>query len=190
VRQLSETLGEANWVRYNAPTRRVVIDNAEKAVDPGEWVARLEELEERLGLLERGFGASTGRSRHHPAELEPLLLELVELGVELAGGVVGLALQGPESGKRLGIDLAMFLRSVEVVPGLREAIEGLLGNEVAESMLSLALGVDHALLRGLAGPLAALLEHSLRLRAGLSQRRLWEGVEAELCFLPDHHPGH
>jgi hypothetical protein len=58
---------------------------------------------------------------------------------------------------------------------------------VADLILSLADGVDHALLRGLAGPLVALLEHSLRLRARLRQRRQWEGIEAQLSAEAGHH---
>jgi len=179
-----------NWARYNAQARRVVIDGPAAAGDARELVRRLEELEDQLGLLDQELGVPGGPCGEHPADLEPILRGLVELAAELAGGGVGLGLRGTGLAERLGIDLAALLRSVESVPGVRDGLQRVVGSGVAELVLSLADGVDHALLRGLAGPLVALLEHALQLRARLRQRRLWEGIEAELCAEPGDHPDH
>ncbi|MCP9820714.1 cation-transporting P-type ATPase [Synechococcus sp. Cruz-9H2] len=188
VRSLFERQEDVNWARYNAEARRVVIDGPAAASDPQRLVRRLEELEARLGLLDQELGVPGGPCGEHPADLEPILRGLVDLAAQLVGGGVGVALRGTGVGERLGIDLAAVLRSVESVPGLREAIERVLGSGVADLILSLADGVDHALLRGLAGPLVALLEHSLQLRARLRQRRQWEEIEAQLSAEPGDHP--
>lgn len=98
VREMFESRDGVHWARYNAHTRRVVIDREAGTGDPHDWVARLEELEARLGLLDTSLGGPAGSSGHHPADLEPILQELVELALELAGGAVGLVLQGPGGG--------------------------------------------------------------------------------------------
>ncbi|MCP9860884.1 cation-transporting P-type ATPase [Cyanobium sp. Cruz-8D1] len=188
ARCLFESQEGVNWARYNAQAGRVVIDGPAAAGDAREFVRRLQELEDRLGLLDQELGVLGGPCAEHPADLEPILRALVELAAELIGGGVGLGLRGSGLSERLGIDLAALLRSVQSVPGLREGIERVVGSGVAELVLSVADGVDHALLRGLAGPLVALLEHALQLRARLRQRRLWEGIEAQLSAEPGDHP--
>lgn len=188
VRSLFEGRQDINWARYNAGTRRVVIDGPAAAADPRCLARQLEDLEERLGLLERDFAGPEDAARDLPADLEPILRALVELAAELAGAGVGLGLRGTATSERLGIDLAALLRSLESLPGVREAIERVLGSGVADLILSLADGVDHALLRGLVGPLVALFEHALQLRARLRQRRQWGESEPQLSSEAGHHP--
>jgi cation-transporting ATPase I len=188
VRSLFEPQQDGHWARYNAQIRRVVIDSPAAVGKPQAFVRRLEELEERLGLLELSLASPAGTSSTQPGDLEPILREALELAMELAGGGMGMVLQGSGMGTRLGVDLAMLLRSVESVPGLREAIEGTVGAGTAELVLSMANGVDHALLRGVAGPLVALLEHALRLRSRIDHHRLWTDVEADLSGAPNYHP--
>jgi len=188
VRGLFASNPEIDWARYNAPVGRVVINTASSGSDQQDLLRRLEQLEQRLGLHEEPFGAAGGSERDHPADLEPLLREGLELALELVGGGVGLTLLGTSTGQRLGIDLAALLRFIEAAPGLRDSVDRVLGPSAGALLLSLGTGVDHALLRGVAGPLVALLERGLRLRTRLSNRQRWQALEARLSAEPAHHP--
>lgn len=179
---------QLNWARFNAQAGRVVIDRPDPEADLRPLLRRLRELETELNLLERDLATPGGPHGRHPADLEPILREAMELAVELAGGGLGLALHGSDGGQRLGLDLALLLRCVEAVPKLRGSVERLIGADAAELLLTLADGVDHALLRGLAGPLVALLERALTLRTRLRQRHCWQQQEARLSRDPTHHP--
>ncbi|MEB3319879.1 MAG: cation-translocating P-type ATPase [Cyanobium sp.] len=188
VRSLFSNDPEVCWARYNACVGRVVIEGAGLAGDPHTLLQKLQQLEQRLDLLEQPFGSAGAADRDYPADLEPLLLEVLELSVELVGAGLGLVLQGGKPEQRLGLDLAALLRAIEAAPGLRDGLERVLGPTACDLLLSLAAAADNALLRGVAGPLVSLLERGLRLRARLGNRRRRQEIEARLSADPNHHP--
>jgi cation-transporting ATPase I len=186
---IRQTLGEqpgVNWARWNAATRRVVIDGP---ATEGETEGEAAPLLERLAELERRLdGVAAGPTPDHPADVEPILRSIAEIVAELAGTGLGLALQNRPGSRQLGIDLAAALRVLETLPPLRASLDRRLGSGTAELLLRLADSLDYALLRGLAGPLVGLLEEGLRLRARLQHRRRWQQVEAAWNARPQDHP--
>jgi cation-transporting ATPase I len=111
----------------------------------------------------RGRHVWGGHGRVHcdgHAGLEPLLRSQAEIAAQLLGVVIGLAARRPSGAERPGIVLAMLLRTVESVPGLRERLEQALGADTLALILRFGEGVDLALLRGLAGPLVSLIEQA------------------------------
>jgi len=190
---IRQTLGEhpgVNWARWNAATRRVVIDGPAvqgetESGTAGETAALLERLAE---LEHRLDGVAATPTPDHPADLEPILRSIAEIVAELAGTGLGLALQNRPGSRQLGIDLAAALRVLETLPPLRASLDRRLGSGTAELLLRLADSLDYALLRGLAGPLVGLLEEGLRLRARLQHRRRWQQVEAAWNARPQDHP--
>ncbi|MCP9928881.1 HAD-IC family P-type ATPase [Cyanobium sp. CH-040] len=186
---IRQTLGDqpgVNWARWNAATRRVVIDGpATQGESEGETTVLLE----RLAELERQLdGVAATPTPDHPADLEPVLRSIAEIVAELAGTGLGLALQNRPGSRQLGIDLAAALRVLETLPPLRASLDRRLGSGTAELLLRLVDSLDYALLRGLAGPLVGLLEEGLRLRARLQHRRRWQQVEAAWNARPEDHP--
>lgn len=71
-----------NWVRWNAGTRRVVIDGPAVEAEAAALLERLAALEAQLE------GAAAAEERDHPADLEPVLRSLVEMLAELAASLV------------------------------------------------------------------------------------------------------
>jgi len=190
IRQtLSEQPG-VNWARWNAATRRVVIDGPATEGEAGDATGgEAAALLERLAELERQLdGVVAPPTPDHPADLEPILRSIAEIVAELAGTGLGLALQNRPGSRQLGIDLAAALRVLETLPPLRASLDRRLGRGTAELLLRLADSLDYALLRGLAGPLVGLLEEGLRLRARLQHRRRWQQVEAAWNARPQDHP--
>ncbi|MFO8238027.1 MAG: cation-transporting P-type ATPase [Prochlorococcaceae cyanobacterium] len=190
---IRQTLGEqpgVNWARWNAATRRVVIDGpATEGDTQGDTEGAAAALLERLAELERRLdGVAAGPTPDHPADVEPILRSIAEIVAELAGTGLGLALQNRPGSRQLGIDLAAALRVLETLPPLRASLERRLGSGTAELLLRLADSLDYALLRGLAGPLVGLLEEGLRLRARLQHRRRWQQLEAGWNARPQDHP--
>ena len=171
-----------NWVRWNAGTRRVVIDGPAVEAEAAALLERLAALEAQLE------GAAAAEERDHPADLEPVLRSLVEMLAELAGAGLGHALQGRPESRRLGIDLAAALRVLETLPSLRESLDRRVGSGTAELLLRLAGSLDYALLRGVAGPMVGVLEEGLRLRSRLQRRRRWQQLEALWNARPEDHP--
>ncbi|MEX1323784.1 MAG: cation-transporting P-type ATPase [Synechococcaceae cyanobacterium] len=186
---IRRTLGEqpgVNWARWNAATRRVVIDGP---ATEGEAEGAAADLLERLAELERRLdGVAAAPTPDHPADVEPILRSIAEIVAELAGTGLGLALQNRPGSRQLGIDLAAALRVLETLPPLRASLDRRLGSGTTELLLRLADSLDYALLRGLAGPLVGLLEEGLRLRTRLQHRRRWQQVEAGWNARPQDHP--
>jgi cation-transporting ATPase I len=111
----------------------------------------------------RGRHVWGGHGRVHcdgHAGLEPLLRSQAEIGSQLLGVAIGLAIRRPFRAERPGFVLAMLLRTVDCVPGLRQRFEQVLGADSLALILRFGEGVDLALLQGLAGPLVSLIEQA------------------------------
>jgi len=171
-----------DWVRWNAGTRRVVIDGPAVRADAAALIERLAALEAQLD------GVAAGEERDHPGDVEPILRSLVEIVAQLAGTGLGYALQSRPGKRRLGIDLAAALRVLDTLPPLRQSLDRRIGSGTAELLLRLADALDYVLLQGVAGPLVGLLEQGLRLRSRLQRRRRWQQLEPLWNGRPEDHP--
>lgn len=117
----------------------------------------------------------------HPGDPEPLLDELLELGGDVMGAVVG------AFGSRLApvfsapAEAMSALAVFDLFPKLRQGIEDRLGHQRTELVLSLAGAVLGAAAQT---PVSALADASLRaveLPAALARRRVWRNRAIELA---------
>ncbi|MBF6488364.1 HAD-IC family P-type ATPase [Nocardia otitidiscaviarum] len=174
LRSAVGALDGVRWVAVNGILGDVIVDFDPERVN----VARLSET---VAHVEHEY-AMTGRPRDrplHPASFEPIFDELVALGGDLAGAVVGLV-------GRLAPTLSLppesiaAVHAVDLIPGLRTELDSRFGAVRVDAVLSLAGSAVSAASRN---PLSALADAGLRaveLPAALARRHAWERRAAQL----------
>jgi cation-transporting ATPase I len=182
VGALADTDG-IDWWEVHVPTRRLVVAH------PPEGAARvIAEVEAALDRAEAAAGIA-GRpftDDAHPADPEPVVIDLVGIAADVAGtvlGVVGQALR-----LRPPAVETVVAAAVSVTEGqnpVRRVVEDRIGRPVAD----LGLGFANALLSGLTqGPVAPMVDLARRVMLfGELTARLgvWDQREADLFARPD-----
>ncbi len=169
------------WAALQVRPPRIVVVHEELWATTEELVAVVAEVEERLGLSD-GFP----RDRpSHPADVEPLVRLLAELGTDLAsltGAVVGRASSLPPA--TLAVDLSRLSTLVDSTPQLREQVDRRLGAHASD----LVLGVGNAVLQGFAqrmtGQVVDVAHRSLLAGEHRSRQTAWREREEELFAEP------
>lgn len=174
-RELGAVAG-VRWAAVNGVLGDVVVDFDPERVDAAELrrvVARVEDDHGMSGVGRDGV--------MHPGDPEPLLDELLELGGDVMGAVVG------TFGSRLApvfaapAEAMSALAVFDLFPKLRQGIEDRIGRHRTELVLSLAGAVLGAAAQT---PVSALADASLRaveLPAALARRRVWRDRSVELA---------
>ena len=169
------------WAGLQVRPPRVVIAHDELWATTGELVAVVEEVEQRLGLAD-WFPRDRAS---HPADVEPLVRLLTEIGTDLASFAGAVA--GRAAGVRpmtLAVDLSRLASLVDSTPQLREQVDRRLGSHASD----LVLGVGNAVLQGFAqrmtGQLVDVAHRSLLVGEHRSRRRVWRERERELFADP------
>ncbi len=157
-------------VDVNPFLRRAVIEFDPAAGTPDRLVALVERAETECGL----DGVPFRLEPEHPADIEPLVRLVAELGGDAAG--FWLAMLGRLTAVRVlpfEIDLLAVTSVFEGMPTLRQWVEMRLGPQTT----SLYLGMATALAQGLAqnplGPLVDVAHRSLQGVERLERRRAW-----------------
>jgi cation-transporting P-type ATPase I len=168
------------WAEVHGPTHRLVVSCGPE-VRPADLAAVVEGAERDLGLHHRPFL----RHPDHPADVEPLSLDLVGLGADLVGIVLGAAAQvSPVRPPPVEIDLAALLNVADQVLPVRRTIEDRIGVPATDLFVSFT----NAVLQGLTqGPLSPMVDlaHRVQLFRELQARRdAWLAREAELFREP------
>ena len=169
------------WAGLQVRPPRIVVAHDELWATTEELVAVVEEVEERLELT-KWFP----RDRpSHPADVEPLVRLLTEIGTDLAS--FGGAVAGRAAGVRpatLAVDLSRLATLVDSTPQLREQVDRRLGSHASD----LVLGVGNAVLQGFAqrmtGQLVDVVHRSLLVGEHRSRRAVWRDRERELFAEP------
>ncbi|MBX3465383.1 MAG: hypothetical protein KF878_00615 [Planctomycetes bacterium] len=180
-----EALDGIEWARVNAPLGRLVVAYDEaRWPDPLELVRRVEEVEERLGLLDHPFAPDPPE---HPGDVEPFVRGAVTLGADALGLGLGLALRVVRSRPEpIEVDLAALTAALQHLPRARAAVERRLGSAVADLSLGLLAPLTSGLVRGWSGPIVDALARSLHLRELLARRDCWQRLEPTLGADPEH----
>ncbi|MDP8960167.1 MAG: HAD-IC family P-type ATPase, partial [Actinomycetota bacterium] len=165
-----------DWAAVNGVTHRVVVayDPAEVAVE--ELLAVVDEVDETWQETEAELPG-------HPADLAPLLRQLVSFAADAAG--LAIATAGRYSRlPALPAGLTVTVGLLENAPRLRRLFEARLGPATADLALSVLTAVVAGLGQGPLGPAIDLL-HRAGIIAEISARRAsWERREPELCADP------
>ncbi|MFO7960634.1 MAG: cation-transporting P-type ATPase [Nitriliruptoraceae bacterium] len=169
------------WAALQIRPPRVVVTHDELWATTEELVAVVAEVEERLGLSDE-----FPRDRpSHPADAEPLVRLLAQMGTDLAsltGAVAGRA--SGVSPATLAVDLSRLSTLVDSTPQLREQVDRRLGSHASD----LVLGVGNAVLQGFAqrvtGQVVDIAHRSLLTGEHRSRRTAWRDREEELFADP------
>jgi cation-transporting P-type ATPase I len=169
------------WAALQVRPPRIVVAHDELWATTEELVAVVEEVEDRLELAEW-----FPRDRpSHPADVEPLVRLLTQIGTDLAS--FGGAVAGRAAGVRpttLAVDLSRLATLVDSTPQFREQVDRRLGSHASD----LVLGVGNAVLQGFAqrmtGQLVDVAHRSLMVGEHRSRRDVWRHRERELFAEP------
>ncbi|MFP4635816.1 MAG: cation-transporting P-type ATPase, partial [Nitriliruptoraceae bacterium] len=169
------------WAALQVRPPRIVVAHDELWATTEELVAVVEEVEDQLELSEW-----LPRDRpSHPADVEPLVRLLTEIGTDLAS--FGGAAAGRAAGVRpttLAVDLSRLATLVDTTPQLRDQVDRRLGSHASD----LVLGVGNAVLQGFAqrmsGQLVDVAHRSLLVGEHRSRRVVWRDRERELFAEP------
>ncbi|MDP8929995.1 MAG: heavy metal translocating P-type ATPase, partial [Actinomycetota bacterium] len=165
-----------DWAAVNGVTHRVVV-----AYDPAE--VTVEELLAVVDEVDEAWQETEAELPDHPADLAPLLRQLVSLGADAAG--LAIATAGRYSRlPALPAGLTVTVGLLENAPRLRRLFEARLGTATADLALSVLTATVAGLGQGPLGPAIDLL-HRAGILAEISARRAtWERHEPELCADP------
>jgi cation-transporting ATPase I len=160
-----------HWAEVDATLARVAIDFDAGDVDVDDLVDVVQQVEDAHGI---GAHDRPADRPDHPADLDPVLWEAIELGADVLGIGVS-ALAGIVRLPLVPIELASVLPALDAVPPVRELLDRRKGLEAA--MVSAA-----AMLQGFAnGPVALAVDaaHRTSLLAEAALRRAaWERFAA------------
>ncbi|MFO7778743.1 MAG: cation-transporting P-type ATPase [Nitriliruptoraceae bacterium] len=170
-----------SWAALQLRPPRIVVEHDELWATTEELVAVVAEVEDRLGLVE----AFPSDRPSHPADVEPFVRLLMEMGTDLAS--FGGAVAGRASGvspSTLAVDLSRLSTLVDSTPQLRSPLDRRLGSHASD----LVLGVGNAVLQGFAqrmtGQLVDAVHRSLLVGEHRSRRAAWRAREQELFADP------
>jgi cation-transporting ATPase I len=166
------------WVQVHGATHRLVVCGAAADTEVAQVLAR---CERELGVDHRPFRTHP----EHPADWEPLSLDLVGLAADLTGIVLGAAAQATRlRPPPVEIDLAALLNVADQVVPVRRTIERRIGVPATD----LLVGFTNAVLQGITqGPLGPMVDlaHRVQLFNELTARRqAWLERERELFERP------
>lgn len=165
-----------DWAHLHAPTHRLVV-SCEPEVDPSRLAALLGEIEHDLGLDHRPFLTHP----EHPADVEPLALDLVGLGADLVGIVMGAAAQAAAvRPPPIEVDVAALLNVADQVIPIRRTIEARIGVAATDLLVSFSNSVLQGLVQGPLPPMVDLAHRVQLLRELAARREAWLDREAEL----------
>ncbi len=169
------------WVALQVRPPRVVVEHDALWATTEELAGVVDEVERRLGLSE-----VFPRDRpSHPADVEPLVRLLTEIGTDLA------SLAGAIAGRAAGLtpwtlatDLSRLAALVDSTPQLRAQVERPLGSHASD----LVMGVGNAVLQGfsqrMTGQLVDIAHRTLLVSEHRSRRSVWRDREEELFAVP------
>ena len=182
LRDLTQDESGIAWVDVIPVLRRAVLAFDPAVIEPDRLVAVVEQAEADCGFGSRAFHADVPE---HPADLEPLVRLVAELGADVAG--FWLAVAGRLASLRVfpvEIDLLAIASVLEGMPALRQWVDARIGSQTS----SLWLGIGGALAQGLTqnplGPLVDVAYRSLQAVERVARRRVWLEREPDLCAAP------
>lgn len=146
------------------------------AIDPDRAtadrvVALVEQAEVRCDLDRQDFPAEAAE---HPADLEPLVRLVAELGGDVAG--FWLAIVGRLASVRVlpvQIDLLAVTSVLEGMPMLRGWVDARLGPQTSSLWLGIATALAQGLTQNPLGPLVDITHRSLQAADRVARRRAW-----------------
>ncbi|MGI5290006.1 HAD-IC family P-type ATPase [Nonomuraea polychroma] len=170
------------WARVNAPACRVVIGLADPPPPRRELVALVEHAESAPTSVDEEIAEE---ELHHPAEGPARTRALPNLAVDTAAlalsGLTRLAPWAP-----LPTELAGLLSATSLHPRLRElAAEHLHGQERAESLVSMAAGLAHALAEGGSGVVLDVAQRIGQWQEARASQQAWQEAEPRLIHGPE-----
>ncbi|MEV4170662.1 cation-translocating P-type ATPase [Nonomuraea sp. NPDC049709] len=170
------------WARVNAPACRVVVAVGDPPPLRRELVALVAHAESAPASLEEEVAEE---ELHHPAEGPERTRVLPNLAVDSAALVLsGLTRVAPWA--PLPTELAGLLSAVSLHPRLRElAAERLHGQERAESLVSMAAGLAHAMAAGGSGVVLDVAQRIGEWREARADQQAWQEAEPRLIRGPD-----
>ncbi|MDQ3931397.1 MAG: hypothetical protein M3252_00955, partial [Actinomycetota bacterium] len=161
------------WAAVNGFAQRLVVD-----YDPAETSA--EELIAVVDEVDAAWHESEEELPEHPADLTPLLRQLVSLGADAASLAIATAGRySPLPALPAGLTATVGL--LENAPRLRRVFETRLGSGTADLALSVLTAVVAGLGQGPLGPAIDLLHRAGTIAEIAARRASWERREPELC---------
>ena len=170
------------WARVNAPARRVVVAVADPPPPRRELVALVARAESAPASPDEEIAEE---ELHHPAESAQRTRVRANLAVDaVALGLAGLSRVAPWA--PLPTELAGLVSAIELHPRLRGLAAGRLGgHERAESLVSMAAGLAHALASGGSGLVLDIAERVGRWQEARADQQAWQNAESRLIRGPD-----
>lgn len=165
------------WVAVNRFTNRVVVAYDTAEVSAEELVAVVDEVDEAWQDTEEE------ELPEHPADLAPLLRQLVSLGVDAASLTVAIAGRFSRL-PALPAGLTTTVGLLENAPRLRRVFEARLGTATADLTLSILSALVQGLGQGPLGPAIDILHRAGTITEISARRASWERREPELCAEP------
>ena len=184
VGALDEIEGVA-WWELHVPTRRLVVALDAPTAGDGATLAAIEaalaHAEDAIGVRHRRFGDEPA----HPADPEPVVVDLVGIVADLAGSVIGVAGQALRL-RPPGAEVVVAA-AVAVTEG-QSPLRRLVDDRIGKPLADLTLGFANAVLAGLTqGPVAPVVDLARRVVVfGELTARLgvWEQREPHLFAEP------
>jgi cation-transporting ATPase I len=177
--RLPETEPAIGRIDLNPFVRRAVVEFDPAGITPADILSLIEQVEAECGLSDVPFQLEP----EHPADLEPLVRLVAELGGDVAG--FWLAVAGRLTAVRvlpLEIDVLAIASAFEGMPTLRQWVEARLGPQTTSLYLGLATALAQGLAQSPLGPLVDVAHRCLQGVERLARRRAWLEREPELSF--------
>src|SRR4029453_16217157 len=169
---------------FGPPRAALALDPV--AVGPDRLVGLVERAEAECGFGGRPFPDAVPE---HPADLEPLVRLVAELGADVAGLLPAVA--GRLASLRVlpvEIDLLAISSVLEGMPTLRQWVDSRIGSQTSSLWLGIGSALRQGHTRSPRGPLVSVGYRSLQAVEPVARRRVWLEREPALCAAPGGRP--
>lgn len=181
IQDAARSLDRLRWVEVNPYLRRVIFSFPPDSYDAEQLTNIVEQAERATRIDTLPFPDD----EHHPGDDEALLQLAVELGADLFGLSLGMALSAlPLAPLRSAVTATPVLAVMRDLPRFRRWIEERLGRERAELVINLSLSLTQALAQRPVNSLVDLTHKTAQLREMRGRRSAWKEREGELCAAP------
>ncbi|HYW05032.1 MAG TPA: HAD-IC family P-type ATPase [Gammaproteobacteria bacterium] len=187
-----ESIDGVRWARFHAPLGHAVVELDASAGGMPDRDRLTDLLVGQVGAVEAGLGLSgrpfvtRAHPEHHPGDPIPILLAVLEGGIDLASSVASFGMRRLRLPARpLNLELLAVIDSIADIPDIRKGVERSLSIVVTDVWLEVAAAALRPLVRGDLSGAAGFLHRYLRVHELLARRAAWSRWEPRLFGTPD-----
>jgi cation-transporting P-type ATPase I len=176
------SLDKVAWAELNPHTRRIVVAFEAGAYTHEQLTRVLEGVEKQADVSTLPFDRA---AIDHPADEQPIVRTVVEIGANVVGLGIGAALRlSPFPALPFGANIVGVISVINVVPRLRRAVDRRLGERNAEHLFNVVTPIAFGTSQRHLSPLVDLVYRASLFGEQQARRTVFEEREGELCAAP------